>query len=635
VDSLREELKRRVPSHVIPSVMEAMEEVPTLPSGKPDRQKLKKMAEEFKSSVATTEHKIGDHNDLSSFLDSDEAKALKESGLDSLGLVKLFRQSDTEQRLIDNLYALNMTCIIFYHVSTNFPTNDLNLYQFGGHPDTGTQWLFVPFVSPDYMTMWYIISGYLQGRRSAATSKGGKVSVVMDSGDFALILLWLVMRVLIPLVGIPVWSMLGPLGLFPVACAPGVEGTNPGDLCSGEGGFFSTAGDSMWGPIWYFEWLFLAKIHAVVLSQMRIPPVAQIVILLLLGNLAFLVPGTGFDENLMPDDGLTYDWLNYFIGEYFFWNWGLMKAVATYVAAIYYAQPVVSYVDKLRGSQHYVATAAFLGIVVMMAGTHLIFVEGFGLTGKSLGQHDTTVDILDSNIFLVDGFQYSTPQMFQQASAACAPPKQLPPGTSTTPAPTPGVGDSGWVDQPRDCVFYDRVQHLGPYYLWTIFLWPAVVFCKAVMLTRLPVHLETIGSTTMGAYMIHFYCPIIFTTVTQQPILDALGDIPGAAVVVATILLYALTIQFTVGRLCNYLSLLVVKPINEVCIKTWGEVTSYTGFEDKTGLFLVGVFGLWMLTGCDWSYAFEYSNDALIQMTPTPSPTHNQFISSHVPPHRL
>ena len=59
-----------------------------------------------------------------------------------------------------------------------------------------------------------MISGYLQGRRSSASTKGGKMSVAMDNGDFALLLLWLVMRLILPLVMIPTWSLLGAMGFL-------------------------------------------------------------------------------------------------------------------------------------------------------------------------------------------------------------------------------------------------------------------------------------------------------------------------------------------------------------------------------------------------------------------------------------
>ena len=87
VQILRQALKDRLPVHMVPAVITAMPKLPTLASGKVNYGELKKRASQ-------TEHPakeiVGDFNNLALFLQSEQAKALMEQGVDSLGLVNLF-----------------------------------------------------------------------------------------------------------------------------------------------------------------------------------------------------------------------------------------------------------------------------------------------------------------------------------------------------------------------------------------------------------------------------------------------------------------------------------------------------------------------------------------------------------------
>ena len=105
------------------------------------------------------------------------------------------------------------------------------------------------------------------------------------------------------------------------------------------------------------------------------------------------------------------------------------------------------------------------------------------------------------------------------------------------------------------CLSGDFIQQYWVQYLWTLFIWPVIVCCKIIMIKRVPIHLASIGSTTFGAYMIHAYCPVPVTHDVAAFIENAVGSIMQPYILFVYITAYILLLQYTLGRLVNYITM--------------------------------------------------------------------------------
>jgi hypothetical protein len=313
-------------------------------------------------------------------------------------------------------------------------------------------------------------------------------------------------------------------GVQPIA----VVGGGPTEWNSG--GFTNKSGP--WDPAWYLLWLLFAKVHAVVLSRCGVPGYMQVLVLLLLGNLNFFWDEK-FYEEYMPQHGLSTDIAWTVAGPNCFWNWGCMHNTALYVAAINYAQPAIAYCNSLKNSSWQVPALALVVCVGLMTATEL----EFGSTVKD----DIGMCCALSNNILLDVGRWGDEM---HNATVC-----------------------NSVGQSSTCVAAHVYEYWGPFVAWSILMWPMVIFCKGVILQKLPIHLETLGTTTMGAYMVHPYCPMILYRSQMEVMAQVIGEVPAALANCIIWFCYGLLIQYTAGRLTHWFALSLVKPVNEVCLR--------------------------------------------------------------------
>jgi hypothetical protein len=132
------------------------------------------------------------------------------------------------------------------------------------------------------------------------------------------------------------------------------------------------------------------------------------------------------------------------------------------------------------------------------------------------------------------------------------------------------------VGQSSTCVAAHVYERWGLFAAWYMLLWPMVIFCKGVILQKLPIHLETLGVTTMGAYMVHTYCPMVLYQSQMEVMAQSIGEVPAALANGIIWFCYGLLIQYTAGRLTHWFALSLVKPVNEVCLRWYQDmITSY------------------------------------------------------------
>jgi len=392
---------------------------------------------------------------------------------------------------------------------------------------TSKQYIYVPFVTPDSMTVWCIIAGYQEGARAAA--KGPDQPVRFHNGDFVLFLVWIVMRFVLPAIMMLSWSVLAPSGLKPIA-----EEQGWGSAWSTQYGWMNSESVAPWAPAWFLKWLMITKVHAVVLSCLRIPAAVQMLLLLALGNLNFLWQG-GWNELRISNYGLCGD-LMYSIGagDNLFWNMTEMVDATWYVAGIYYGKPALTWAMKLGKSWSNAGIATFCIAALMVAANFLFSPHSFPASDS--GWEDGRSVLARS----VDDL--GTWGSLMHYTDSCKP------------------------DQSTSCVASHYYKYWGLYTVFCLFFWPLIVWLKVVVIQKFPLHLSRIGKTTLGAFMIHVYCPRILGMSNWH---TALGDTGAALAIVSACLVYSLAIQYTVGRLTQYLTMLAIAPGNELGIYLW------------------------------------------------------------------
>ena len=91
-------------------------------------------------------------------------------------------------------------------------------------------------------------------------------------------------------------------------------------------------------------------------------------------------------------------------------------------------------------------------------------------------------------------------------------------------------------------------------YCWNLLLWPTVVGIKIMIACGTTIHLRSIGSTALGAYIIHPYLPL-FSVQAYNTILQLFGGGPfGTAAAkfmfFVAVIAYSLAIQYSCRSSC-------------------------------------------------------------------------------------
>jgi len=515
--AIRETMKTLVPSYMVPSKIIKLEDFPKLSSGKVD---MKSLATQATAAVENSEEDdltpnmkeaATKYSSVAEFLKSEQYQQMRESegadpGVDSLGLTKLFTESPEEIKLRDNLYAIAICMVIVYHMTTDLAYS------------RGTSFLHLLLTSEDCMTVWVLLSGYQEGRKRRAGPGWGGKAVAVGAADAAAFLLWVLMRYIVPILLMPIWWLTKyPTGFKPLYWYYlfhnrelhgqfGNEWSPPVVPSLSE---FSNELVGPWMPSWYMLWVVVAKIHAVVLDRLRIHPILQIIICLALGFLTSFIPKMTIPGvEIIPVLGPIF-------GKGFhFWNVMWMSYTAMYIWSIHYVQPLLIRSIQLGKStvNMFLASVVFLSIMVI---TH------YGLNGP------VSITVADNGWWSLKFLQES------------------------------GTFVEFWSDH-------------GFQYIWTLLAWPVVAICKIVMLAGAPFHLKAIGRTSYGSYMIHPYMPVIFGWYVKTHVVSATGESAEPFVRYLVFILEALLIQYTVGRLADWLSIGAVSRVLQVFTKGCG-----------------------------------------------------------------
>jgi len=482
-------------------------------------------------------------------------------------MVRLFRESAEEERLKDNLYALSMTMVILYHACAG-----AKIYL-AGLPSI----LYLMCTGEDCMTVWVVMLGYHEYRKRMPGDGWGGKALHFGHQDAVILLFWILMRYIAPLLLMPCWVACAksadqycgsddvyygltqqptqlqtsyPYSLRPMYWVWQILDT-PGLPIEWQRDKYGApmAGPDIGGPwtlSWFMLWLLVAKVQAVALDRLKVHPVLQILITLGLGLVnsfdifhPFLyIPGLYRVPVIGPIFGKGL----------FFCNVMWASYTATYIAAIHYAAPVVSTCMKL-GKSKFNVCMAFAGYISLMMVTVYALDGGQpvwpGWKGLAIENHKTGtwVDVSAGNawwaLFFIQG-NGAQANMFGQKNSSC--------------------DSGGWL-----CLIGNLFSKYGWQYLWTLFSWPVVVFCKMILFQSAPFHLQSIGTTTFGAYFIHIYCPILLTGAVYHFVGDGVGEDLRPYVLMALMMAYAFLIQYTVGRLANFVSMAGINWLKNKC----------------------------------------------------------------------
>jgi len=298
------------------------------------------------------------------------------------------------------------------------------------------------------------------------------------------------------------------------------------DLGGAQKGWITEVDGAPGFPAWFLIWLFIAKCHAVLLNTLRIPPPLQLVLLMLAG--IFLCDhgwGWNWGWNRTDDKAawLKYPFVAEFIGQgLWFYDLGGAVYLVFYVGSIYYADPLIKKCIELSKSTSnvLVACVALIGLLELH-----FFSMPVRVTTTSMNDWATNAEWVTS---AEEGF--SNFNFFQSGWRGAE-----------------SQHSSAWRNM------WGFVKVLGFDFLWNIFLWPTVVALKAVIFGGAPFHLRWIGTTTLGAYIIHPYLPL-WTPQAYTSIIDLVGQWPhiagdGVAKFLFFVLamLYAVLIQYSLG----------------------------------------------------------------------------------------
>jgi len=557
------------PKWLVPSVIVSMEKLPQLSSGKVDYVTLKgRGSSDLKEAMLD----VGDvplsgpppGMSIATFLSSKEGKALQAKGIDSIGLVRMFRENEDEVRTRDNLYALSMTMVVIFHslslLSSNGAPFSKPAYEKIGQSKADDAdhfgWTFL--LGEDCMTVWLVFQGWAEGKKR----RTGRVW--FDLSDLTLFELWVMMRYLLPVVLVPIvkfvqtrlcvdsatcgfpmytwWrggenEFLYPHWEYPSWwLGPHTDGVGKGWITN-EDGIPSF-------PAWFLIWLVIAKFHAVLLSALRIPPPVQILLLLATGFFAC-------DQCWGWKWGAEYPWgpdgakwlrcpIVYDLFGQALWFYSLEKStyLAIYVGSIYYADPVIKRCLELGKSQ----------TNVVIACVALVFL---------LEVHFFTTPIRDTTSTMQEWA--TRPRWVMDVEAGYSAFMFFANGWQGKESQHPKAYQNMWA----------FVKVRGFDFVWNLFLWPTVTALKAVIFRGAPFHLQVVGTTTLGAYIIHPYVaiwtPQAYNSIMRVLWSDVFGDVAAKLVFFIMVVVYALLIQYVLGTAVHKIFIAVIIKFHGLC----------------------------------------------------------------------
>jgi len=251
---VKSKMKELVPDYMVPPALQAVEKFPRLTSGKVDLKALESMANDVGDS-AEDDHDneamlaaAAKYSSMAEFLKSDEAKVLKERGVDSLGLTRSFARGFAQEDLVcDNLMALGMLGVILDHWNGNNDSHNTRLTalaELGAMPhwvDTAVR------VFANYKTLMYFMM--VQAYQDAAD----KNTLKWNMKDLYLFAIYIMMT-------------------YPLAYSLGYAfGTTTASIEA------YTKFEGIAPHRWYLGWMLMNKCWVILLNRVfKIPPWLQV-----------------------------------------------------------------------------------------------------------------------------------------------------------------------------------------------------------------------------------------------------------------------------------------------------------------------------------------------------------------------
>jgi amino acid adenylation domain-containing protein len=280
-DEVLQSLHSSLPKHMVPSIFQLRDEMPTTSSGKINRRELMMSAIEESVAAAPTlvpmggmpdEATLKGASDMSSFLASDEVKALKRLGVDSLGIARRYfslvqdlQVAAWELQVADGVRAICMFGVIVDHFASCMPGNVCQGFQRAITIPRNKQGL-----DPDPVAMTAEI--LVRSIGNYKTIAGFVMtSGFMDAGTGPAALRFSVTDLIIYGIFLEMAWVLDPIATASVG-ASGMDTSSPWWLSNHR---------------WYLLAMLLCRLAVVVMHGFRIPAFAQV---LLAASALFLLP---------------------------------------------------------------------------------------------------------------------------------------------------------------------------------------------------------------------------------------------------------------------------------------------------------------------------------------------------------